>query len=570
MSLANVNVKNRLNEVFSEYLQDNLSFSDLKNMLISKTAVDFIHQKIKKEIESIEKLEIEEIINVFETQAYETQKKDDEQESQNDLMHAQQDNSRLMSLQFTTEPLRALRNAYGKELEALNASPNTHEHTQTPVTHEHLSTPQKDPHVHEHGQTPQTNSNVHEHLTLAQKDPHVHEHQSVKLTPEELQRKINGVDEELLKIQKEISKIQIREGDRRVRESARNFRSAARVAYLSKTGHLKETLSNDKQQTLHYRISKACQLSVEILNSLVRDALSINYTILLGQFEFYLGRSKRSDLEIHALRKIYTQMQDHLGFESKARKANDDYFQAKERWERKGEELSKSSSKLQDLAGANPALVLQNQKLEKDNEELQQKYNANIDQVNKLIKPGLILGGLSLLFSVPLILTLAGVIPYFIEPVLLLSLFATPPALLLAAGIGVGIAALVYGVKAYFNNSSIQNNKNTVTNNVLQSARNTYEADQLRLVTIPQLEMQLPELKSQTQTHLKQKNLLDASALNSLKSAQEIEPVSVTVVSVFSKLDSDLVHQHPSQPNLDSTTPSAPPQDDTENKYSFH
>lgn len=567
MSLANVNVKNRLNEVFSEYLQDNLSFSDLKNMLVSKTAVDFIHQKIKKEIESIERLEIEGIINVLETQAYETQKKDDEQESQNDLMHAQQDNSRLMSLQFATEPLRALRKAYGKELEALNTSSNTHEHTQTPVTHEHSSTPQKDPHVHEHGQSPQTNSNVHVHLTLAQKDPHVHEHQSAKLTPEELQRKINGVDEELFKIQKEISQIQIREGDRRVRESARNLRSAARVAYLSKTGYLKETLSNDKQQTLHYRMSKACQLSVEISNSLVRDASSINYTILLGQFELYLGRSKRSDLEIHALRKIYTQMQAHLGFESKARKANDDYLQAKERWERKSEELSKASSKLQDLAGANPALVLQNQKLEKDNEELQQKYNANIDQVNELIKPGLILGGLSLLFSVPLILTLAGVIPYFIEPVLLLSLFATPPALLLAAGIGVGIAALVYGVKAYFNNSSIQNNKNTVTNNVLQSARNTYEADQLRLVTIPQFEMQLPELKSQTQTHLKQKNLLDASVRDSLKTAQEIEPVSVTVVSVFSKPDSGIVHQHPS---LDSTIPSAPPQDDTENKYSFH
>lgn len=570
MSLANFNVKNRLNELFSDYLQDDMGFSVLKNMLVSKSSVDFIHQKIKQQIQSIAMQEIKETSDKIETTAYQTQKKEDERESQQDLIQAQLDNSRLMTLQFAIEPLRTLHMAYGKELQEFNASSNTHEHPQTSLTDEHPSAHQKDSHVHGHGQTPQTTPKVHEHPTQEQKNPHVHEHHSAKVTPEELKAKIKEVDDELIKIENEISQIKTRENERSTRESARNFRNSARVAYRSQKGSLKDTLSNDKWQTINYQISTFGQLSSEAANNLVHQAASINYNVLLSQFEFYLSRSKRIDSEINALRSIHTQMQTHLSFESKATVANSNYLSANETWKRKSGELSAAKLKLQNLVVANPALALHNQQLEIENEELQQSYNANIAQVNQLMKPGFILGGFSLLFSVPLILTLTGIIPYFIEPVLLLSLFTAPPALLLAAGIGVGIAALVYGIKAYFNNSSIQSNKNTVTNNVLQSAKNTYQADELRVITIPQLEKQITELQSQKQSHLEQKNQLEAYARNALKTAQEIEPVSVTVLSVFSIPDSHLVHQHPSQANKTQMTPSAPPQEAPETTPLFH
>ncbi|HAT1881969.1 TPA: type IV secretion protein Dot [Legionella pneumophila] len=538
MSLATYDVKQELVKLTQNFFSIDHQFSELKNLLTDKKTIPWIHNQIVDQLSQIKKSDEIAMIARLEKSAYEQQMKEDDDEKNRDVEELRQDLLQRNHLTRQLEILRVRKEQYERELLIRNTVPNVHTHPDTPVVHQHPSQPISAP--------------------LLNPNTHVHTHLEATLNSQDIGLSIQKINRRISEITKELEILDSRNNAREIRRGDREKRLQARLNYVQKTAGVINTLSPDNQKKLLSNIEKEKKSLTQQHSSLLLKADQLNYSIFLEQFELSLQIMQGPFQEVDALQTIVKRMKGHLNYKEKAAsiqsRLDNTVLTIGENLRR----LTRLNSQLSSLQLANPDLTRRNERLEEQNRELLESYNSHIKTRNKLFFPTLVLSGLSLLFSIPLILTLTGIIPYAIAPAVLLTLVIAPPALLLLAGLGVGIATITYAVKAYFNNSTIESNKETIESNRRQMGANQKEIYTLENQTIPNLKKELLQNEGIQNRLTDELQYFESLAEQALKQAKEVEPHTYPYRPFFNS--EVAVHQHPSVDN-DIVTPSAPPLD---------
>ncbi|HDS3847937.1 Dot/Icm T4SS effector LegC3/PpeA [Legionella pneumophila] len=538
MSLATYDVKQELVKLTQNFFSIDHQFSELKNLLTDKKTIPWIHNQIVDQLSQIKKSDEIAMIARLEKSAYEQQMKEDDDEKNRDVEELRQDLLQRNDLTRQLEILRVRKEQYERELLIRNTVPHVHTHPDTPVIHQHPSQPISAP--------------------LLNPNNHVHTHLEATLSSQDIELSIQKINRRISEINKELEILDSRNNAREIRRGDREKRLQARLNYVQKTAGVINTLSPDNQKKLLSNIEKEKKSLTQQHSSLLLKADQLNYSIFLEQFELSLQIMQGPFQEVDALQTIVKRMKGHLNYKEKAAsiqsRLDNTVLTIGENLRR----LTRLNSQLSSLQLANPDLTRRNERLEEQNRELLESYNSHIKTRNKLFFPTLVLSGLSLLFSIPLILTLTGIIPYAIAPAVLLTLVIAPPALLLLAGLGVGIATITYAVKAYFNNSTIESNKETIENNRRQMGANQKEIYTLENQTIPNLKKELLQNEGIQNRLTDELQYFESLAEQALKQAKEVEPHAYPYRPFFNS--EVAVHQHPSVDN-GIVTPSAPPLD---------
>ncbi|ANH13060.1 TPA: Dot/Icm T4SS effector PpeB [Legionella pneumophila] len=538
MSLATYDVKQELVKLTQNFFSIDHQFSELKNLLTDKKTIPWIHNQIVDQLSQIKKSDEIAMIARLEKSAYEQQMKEDDDEKNRDVEELRQDLLRRNDLTRQLEILRVRKEQYERELLIRNTVPHVHTHPDTPVIHQHPSQPISAP--------------------LLNPNNHVHTHLEATLSSQDIELSIQKINRRISEINKELEILDSRNNAREIRRGDREKRLQARLNYVQKTAGVVNTLSPDNQKKLLSNIEKEKKSLTQQHSSLLLKADQLNYSIFLQQFELSLQSMQRPFQEADALKAIVKRMKEHLNYKEKAAsiqsRLDNTVLTIGENLRR----LTRLNTQLSSLQLANPDLTRRNERLEEQNRELLESYNSHIKTRNKLFFPTLVLSGLSLLFSIPLILTLTGIIPYAIAPAVLLTLVIAPPALLLLAGLGVGIATIIYAVKAYFNNSTIESNQETIESNRRQMGANQKEIYTLENQTIPNLKKELLENEEIKNRLTDELQYIENLAEQALKQANEVEPYVYSAMPFFNP--EVVVHQHPSVGN-GIVTPSAPPID---------
>ncbi|WP_457609288.1 Dot/Icm T4SS effector LegC3/PpeA, partial [Legionella pneumophila] len=504
MSLATYDVKQELVKLTQNFFSIDHQFSELKNLLTDKKTIPWIHNQIVDQLSQIKKSDEIAMIARLEKSAYEQQMKEDDDEKNRDVEELRQDLLQMNDLTRQLEILRVRKEQYERELLIYNTVPHVHTHPDTPVVHQHPSQPISAP--------------------LLNPNTHVHTHLEATLSSQDIELSVRKINKRISEITKELKILDSRNNAREIRRGDREKRLQARLNYVQKTAGVVNTLSPDNQKKLLSNIEKEKKSLTQQHSSLLLKADQLNYSIFLEQFELSLQIMQGPFQEVDALQTIVKRMKGHLNYKEKAAaiqsRLDNTVLTIGENLRR----LTRLNSQLSSLQLANPDLTRRNERLEEQNRELLESYNSHIKTRNKLFFPTLVLSGLSLLFSIPLILTLTGIIPYAIAPAVLLTLIIAPPALLLLAGLGVGIATITYAVKAYFNNSTIESNKETIESNRRQMGANQKEIYTLENQTIPNLKKELLQNEGIQNRLTDELQYFESLAEQALKQAKEVEP----------------------------------------------
>lgn len=357
----------------------------------------------------------------------------------------------------------------------------------------------------------------------------------------------------IIDIERDLSGIAKRANERNNRREEREAHLNAVIKYHQKRPL---DLSNHYKNNPNRDIHEKC-------NGLITEADQLNYSVFLEQFELYLEHNNRPAQEIEALGKVLQLMKQHLVHEQKVAKLQSKLNSTLVTIVQDEQTLELTQQKLIPLIQVTSDLTTTNERLKNENIELSKSQEENTQTRNRLLYPTLILTGAGLLAAIPLILTLVGVIPYFIVPPLLLTLVITPPVLLLAVGIGFGIATLAYAIKGMLNNFSITTNEKTISDNLSRMDTEVYDMDIIQKDTIPELEVRMAD-------NLRNKEKLTAS-LNQAKKLVEHTLNQANGIEITQYASSSLF----SQANVRSVTsgsdysPSTSPEDGVENAPVF-
>ncbi|HAT8180832.1 TPA: type IV secretion protein Dot, partial [Legionella pneumophila] len=251
---------------------------------------------------------------------------------------------------------------------------------------------------------------------LLNPNTHVHTHLEATLSSQDIELSIQRINRRISEINKELETLDSRNNEREIRRGDREKRLQARLNYVQKTAGVANTLSPNNQKKLLSNIEKEKQSLTQQHSALLLKADQLNYSIFLQQFELSLQSMQRPFQETDALKAIVKRMKEHLNYKENAAsiqsRLDNTVLTIGENLRR----LTRLNSQLSSLQLANPDLTRRNERLEEQNRELLESYNNHVKTRNKLFFPTLILSGLSLLFSIPLILTLAGIISYVMAP----------------------------------------------------------------------------------------------------------------------------------------------------------
>ncbi|KGP63610.1 type IV secretion protein Dot [Legionella norrlandica] len=534
MSLASYDVKQELIKLTKNFLSIDHPFTELKDLLVNKKPIHLIHNQIAGQLSQIKNLDDLAITSRLEENAYQQQIKEDEEEKRRDIEEMRQDLRQKNKMTDELQSIKALKEQYDRQLLVYT---HVHSHPDTPVVHQHPSQPVP--------------------VTLLNPNSHVHTHLEASLSRQDLERKIEVINRRILVITREFNTLAFREDEREIRRGNREKRLQARLGYVERKTGVTDTLTSVNRENLISNINRERKAIEQQYSSLLLKAEQLSYSIFLEEFERSLQITRRPSQEIEALRTIVRKMKEHLDYQQKAANIQLQLNRTVQAISENNSTLQQLNSKLVSLRLANPNLTKSNDNLEKENTGLRKLYDNHTKIRNKLIPPALTLSGLSLLFSIPLILTLAGIIPYAIAPAVVFTLVIAPPAILLLAGLGVGIAAITYAVKAYLNKSAIESNRETIENNTKQMSTNRQEIDTLENQTIPTLRQTLLQNEGSQILLTNDLQYAETLAKQALNQAKEVEPYVYSSTPFF-KPDVN-AQQHPSALGNTITTPSAPP-----------
>lgn len=509
-----------------------LSFVTLKTLLTSKKSITEVHAPIAQRVQQIRDDAKTAAQDILEQIALQEQIRDDDYEKRSDASSYKDDLHRKEILHQELIHKSTMRRQFEGELLTLNAvlqSTSTplqvHQH---PVTETHTNT-------HQHPSQVPTQPNVHTHPN---QDAHqqsvgvVHAHPTIDIHQTTRQR-ISFINAELMQLNNQNRRIseELTQIDRRMEEyaSRRNERELRLQARLDLANHVagssvNKTLSPKQQLDLNAKIRLHYDNFDLQCAELIANAEKINYSIFINQLEDHLKKTSLTDQEKRALNQSLTLIKQHLAYENEAEIIQRSLNEVQTTLSNDRKKLGLSNSKLNKLKQTNPHLARINEELAAQNIEQQALCIENKLTRDKLTTPTLIAVGTTVLASIPLALTLAGVIPFFIAPTLLFTLVSLPPALLLVTTLGLGIAAITYAVKASLNENTIENNQNTIDQNRSQMVDNISATEQLERATIPELTRAIArgELEQHNlEQSLQQKQM---QAEQALQQAKEVTP----------------------------------------------
>ena len=497
MLLANLSVQGFVTEQVNAYLTKNkLTFLILKEHILSKAPIPPVHLSIIETLTAYKKTDQKEAQEKLEKQAYKNQLAEDEKQKKQEHSAALNDEELKEKLTRELNHIPTQLNSYETEstllkiqlakllevIPVVEVTPRDTSHH-----HEHPS-PYPQEHQHQH-------QNQHEHQVIIEKPvPHAetdHAINRLKKSILEYDVKTIALTEQKKTIQKKLRSIEERARARLTTHLERVSREQAISEYNRSKNKIMNTLSPENQLLLSRGIQKQYKFLEQQCEDLIKETEQINYIFFIEQLHDHLNKNKYTSSEIEAINAILKSIKKHLQFEHKAASIQDNIEKKKQLINSQRVRLQGLQEKLHQLMDDNPSLTSNNEQLNARNKELGFTLEYNNELRQSLGTPALLLLALTFLFVIPLILIFNGIIPLFLAPALLYTLFAIPPALLFIATLVTGISAAVYAYKAYSNQSEIDINQQTIQNNTNQMNRNTQDLQTLQKHTIPNLEEQI-------------------------------------------------------------------------------
>ena len=518
MLLANFNIPELLTEQVNLYLSKTKpTFSELKTMILSKAPIPQVHSNIVTILSESRDTNLHKVQNALETQAHKNQLAEDEKQKKQDQSEASKDEE--------------LKNRLNRELKHIPTQISSHETECRLLQRKLTRLLEAPPQIEVTQKSSSTADKVHS-STL---NEHNRAIERIRNSLVDYEIKIQALLQEQHTSQIKLREIEERSEIRKTHHEKRTLRAQASIGYRTSGEGIEGTLSTKNRNQLAKSIKDQRNAIEKKCADLIQDAEQINYPYFLEELQKHLNNSKTNltSQEIEALKIILKLMKKHLDFEQQAVKTETSLKMKKQFISAQITKLTGLKSKLKSLQESNPSLKGANQKLESKNLELSVTLANQIKLRDRLGNPALLLVALTFAFCIPLILTVSGIIPFFIGPALLYSLVSIPPAALFIATLGVGIAALVYTIKAHMNDSEIKTNLLTIEMNSKHMGRNEQNLKTLETITIPSLNSKIKKDEIARDNLILSLKNSQTKALQALDQAKEIEPVSFSESSIL-------------------------------------
>ncbi|HAZ7571898.1 TPA: kinectin 1 [Legionella pneumophila] len=509
MFLANCNIEELVTEHIKQFLADEeLSFSGLKDLILSKAPIPWIHSSVTATLLKSRDSDKTEVKKNLEQQAYKAQLAEDKIQKEQDDAEALKD--------------KKLKEILTRELNHIPTQ-ISEQQTELRLLHyklERLFESQAKVDVIQHSDSPlkKTKSSSSHSASIERLQRSINEHEI----------KIQSLFEQEINNKIKLNEIEKRASVRSQHHTKRVKRAQARIGYNSTGEDVVSTLSGKNQSILLRSIQKQHNALEKKCSDLIQEGDQINYPLFLEELQKFLNKKNRnlSSQEIDALKSVIKFIKQHLEFEHEAINTQSSLHIKKQSISSQIEKLRELQNKLKTLKNNNPHLTAANEELVSRNLELatMKEHHANLR--HRLGTPALLLFGLTFLFSIPLILTISGVIPFFMAPALLYILVSAPPTILLLSTLGVGIAAIIFSFKMHSNESAIKSNLQAIESNSSQMSRNSQNLKSLETLTIPTLDMQIKKdenLRDQLMLSLQK---LQRQAAQAFQKAKEVECLS--------------------------------------------
>ncbi|HAT6978910.1 TPA: kinectin 1 [Legionella pneumophila] len=509
MFLANCNIEELVTEHIKQFLTDEeFSFSGLKDLILSKTPIPWIHSSVTATLLKSRDSDKTEVKKNLEQQAYKAQLAEDKTQKEQDDAEALKDKKLKEILTRELNHIPTQISEQQTELRLLHYKLERLFESQTKVdVIQHPGSPLK-----------KTKSSSSHSASIERLQRSINEHEI----------KIQSLFEQEINNKIKLNEIEKRTNIRSQHHTKRVKRAQARIGYNSTGEDALSTLSGKNQSILLRSIQKQHHALEKKCSDLIQEADQINYPLFLEELQKFLNKKNRnlSSQEIEALKSVIKFIKQHLEFEHEAINTRSSLHIKKQSISSQIVKLRELQNKLKTLKNNNPHLTAANEELISRNLELSAMKEHHANLRHRLGTPALLLFGLTFLFSIPLILTISGVIPFFIAPALLYILVSAPPTILLLSTIGVGIAAIVFSFKMHSNESAIKSNLQAIETNSNQMNRNSQNLKSLETLTIPTLDMQIKKdenLRDQLMLSLQK---LQRQAAQAFQKAKEVECLS--------------------------------------------
>ncbi|CZH73913.1 TPA: kinectin 1 [Legionella pneumophila] len=520
MFLANCNIEELVTEHIKQFLADEeLSFSGLKDLILSKAPIPWIHSSVTATLLKSRDSDKTEVKKNLEQQSYKAQLAEDKIQKEQDDAEALKD--------------KKLKEVLTRELNHIPTQ-ISEQQTELRLLHyklERLFESQAKVDVIQHSDSPMKK--------IKPSSSHSASIERLQRSINEREIKIQSLFEQEVNNKIKLNEIEKRASVRSQHHTKRVKRAQARIGYNSTGEDILSTLSGKNQSILLRSIQKQHHALEKKCSDLIQEADQINYPLFLEELQKYLNKKKHtlSSQEVDALKSVIKYIKQHLEFEHEVINTQSSLHIKKQSISSQIVKLRELQNKLKTLKNNNPNLTAANEELVSRNLELTAMKEHHADLRHRLGTPALLLFGLTFLFSIPLILTISGVIPFFIAPALLYILVSAPPTILLLSTLGVGIAAIVFSFKMHSNESAIKSNLQTIETNSNQMSRNSQNLKSLETLTIPTLDMQIKKdenLRDQLMLSLQKQQRQAAQAF---QKAKEVECLSYATSSLLNSGD---------------------------------
>ncbi|HAW6251100.1 TPA: kinectin 1 [Legionella pneumophila] len=520
MFLANCNIEELVTEHIKQFLADEeLSFSGLKDLILSKAPIPWIHSSVTATLLKSRDSDKTEVKKNLEQQSYKAQLAEDKIQKEQDDAEALKD--------------KKLKEVLTRELNHIPTQ-ISEQQTELRLLHyklERLFESQAKVDVIQHSDSPMKK--------IKPSSSHSASIERLQRSINEREIKIQSLFEQEVNNKIKLNEVEKRASVRSQHHTKRVKRAQARIGYNSTGEDILSTLSGKNQSILLRSIQKQHHALEKKCSDLIQEADQINYPLFLEELQKYLNKKKHtlSSQEVDALKSVIKYIKQHLEFEHEVINTQSSLHIKKQSISSQIVKLRELQNKLKTLKNNNPNLTAANEELVSRNFELTAMKEHHADLRHRLGTPALLLFGLTFLFSIPLILTISGVIPFFIAPALLYILVSAPPTILLLSTLGVGIAAIVFSFKMHSNESAIKSNLQTIETNSNQMSRNSQNLKSLETLTIPTLDMQIKKdenLRDQLMLSLQKQQRQAAQAF---QKAKEVECLSYATSSLLNSGD---------------------------------
>lgn len=534
-----------IKQITSYLLQSSLSFNELKAILTNKAPLPSIQAKITTQLTDCKKQELADTQHRIEKKIIDTQSQEDAQDAEEEKKQNQ----------VLDEEKKRLTH----ELDEIPDKILTHEKECILLVNEIRTS--KQALLTDHPKKTLRHTPLHlVHSNEKNQDESDHAIASLEKKLLEQGLEISVLTQRQFAIQSKLGQINSQLRKHSNHQVERQFRDQARTVYESSQEGIFNALSIKNKKILQNSIKTQQDTLEKKLSELTQEAECIHYPVLLDQLPIILPQLQFKPPEREAITRLLKLVHSHLEYELLATSIEKNLYEKRKSINAQLNQLKKNQLKLEQLKKETPLLAETSEKMDKDNVSLQPRLDGFSQTTQRLKKIVFIFTAITALSTLPLILTLAQMIPFFIAPLLVYTLVITPPAILLFTTLCLGITTLIYSFKNTRLNALIETNQQSAEKNRNQIKRNDQELNHIECQIIPSIERQIKKdetLRDQLNKQFQDNKLL---AIQHLAQAQVIEPVALAQNIHLPKSPNHIEKDNPSHLNvLDITTENSQP-----------